>query len=99
MPAALAGVWAGSGGGAQATATSAALTLHVRLALNSGELSGPFLPDGRARARSGPTQQGAVPAGSLRLADLGYFALEVVRDLGAHHAYWLTRGAGGAPGV
>jgi hypothetical protein len=95
LPAALAGVWAGSGGGAQAPDASAALKLQVRLELNSGELSGPFLQDGRASDRSGPTQQAALPAGSLRLADLGYFALEVVRAIGEHQAYWLTRGQAG----
>lgn len=91
LPAALAQVWAGSGGGARATDQTAALKLQVRLDLKHGALRGPFVQAGRASDRTSPTQHAPVPAGSLRLADLGYFALDVLAQLAQHHAYWLTR--------
>jgi Transposase DDE domain len=91
LPAVLAELWAGSGGGAQATDQTAALKLQVRLDLKRGGLRGPFLQAGRASDRTSPTQHGPVPAGSLRLADLGYFALAVLQAIAQQQAYWLTR--------
>lgn len=91
LPAGLAPLWAGSGGGVHATAATAALKLQVRLDLKQGRLAGPFLQAGRASDRTSPTQHAALPAGSLRLADLGYFALDVLQALGQQGAYWLTR--------
>jgi hypothetical protein len=91
LPVALAQVWSGSGGGAHAEDQTAALKLQVRLELTQGALTGPFVHAGRASDRSSPTQQAPVPAGSLRLADLGYFALEVLARIGQQQAYWLTR--------
>lgn len=91
LPAALAAVWAGSGGGAAAADQTAALKLQVRLDCKSGQLSGPFLQAGRASDRTSPTQHTPLPAGSLRVADLGYFALEVLQTIAQQQAYWLTR--------
>ena len=91
LPARLAQVWAGSGGGAQATDSTAALKLPVRLDLKPGRLDGPFLQAGRASDRTSPTPYAPVPAGSLRLADLGYFALAVRQTSAQQQAYWLTR--------
>lgn len=91
LPAVLAEVWGGSGGGAQATDQTAALKLQVRLDLKRGGLTGPFLQAGRASDRTSPTQHAPAPAGSLRLADLGYFALEVLQMITQQQAYWLTR--------
>jgi hypothetical protein len=91
LPAVLAEVWAGSGGGARAEDQTAALKLQVRLDLKRGGLSGPFGQAGRASDRPSPPQHAPVPAGSLRLADLGYFALAVLPTIGQQQAYWLTR--------
>ena len=91
LPAVLAELWAGSGGGARAEDQTAALKLQGRLDLKRGELTGPFLQAGRASARTSPTQHAPVPAGSLRLADLGYFALDVLQTSAQRPAYWLTR--------
>lgn len=91
LPAVLAEVWTGSGGGARAEDQTAALKLQVRLDCKSGQLSGPFLQAGRASDRTSPTQHAALPAGSLRLADLGYFALAVLQLIAQQQAYWLTR--------
>jgi hypothetical protein len=46
---------------------------------------------GRASDRTSPTQHAPLPAGSLRLADLGYFALDVLQSIAQQQAYWLTR--------
>jgi Transposase DDE domain len=91
LPAVWAAVWAGSGGGAQATDQTAALKLQVRLDLKRGQLRGPFVQAGRASDRTSPTQHASLPVGSLRLADLGYFALAVLQTISQQHAYWLTR--------
>jgi len=91
LPTALAHLWRGSGGGASAAGQSAALKLQVRLDCKRGHLSGPFLQAGRSSDRTSPTQHAALPAGSLRLADLGYFALEVLQRITQQQAYWLTR--------
>lgn len=91
LPAVWAPVWAGSGGGAHATDSTAALKRQVRLDLKHGKLDGPFLHAGRASDRTSPTQQTPLPVGSLRLADLGYFALDVLQRIAPQQAYWLTR--------
>ena len=91
VPAVLAEVGAGSGGGARAEDQTAALKLQGRLDLKRGALSGPCLPAGRASARTSPIQHAPLPAGSLRLADLGYFALDVLQTIAPQQAYCLTR--------
>lgn len=91
LPAVLAPLWAGSGGGARATDQTAALKLQVCLDWKRGQLWGPFLQAGRASDRTSPTQHAPLPAGSLRLADLGYFALDVLQAIEQQGAYWLTR--------
>lgn len=95
LPVALAQLWAGSGGGAQASDESAALKLQVRLDLKQGQLRGPFLQEGRGSDRTGVVQRAKVEAGSLRLADLGYFDLEVLHDIAQQQAYWLSRAQAG----
>jgi hypothetical protein len=91
LPPVLAEVWRGSGGGARAGDRTAAVKLQVRLDLKRGQLGGPFLQAGRASDRASPTQSASVPTGSLRLADLGYFALDVLAQVAQQQAYWLTR--------
>ena len=91
LPAVLAELWAGSGGGARAEDQTAARKLQVRLDLKRGGLTGPFVKAGRASDRTSPTQHAPVRAGSLRRADLGYFALDVLQTRGQQQAYWLTR--------
>ncbi len=90
LPDALAGVWAGCGGGSEQN-TRAAVKLQVRWDLNGGRLSGPFLRAGRASDQSAVTQTAPLPRGALRLADLGYFSLKVLRELDAAGVYWLSR--------
>jgi hypothetical protein len=91
LPPQLASVWPGCGGGRGPADGRATLKLQVKLDFNTGELQGPFLQAGRSSDRSSPTQHELLPAGALRLADLGYFTLEVLRATAAEGAYWLTR--------
>ncbi len=46
---------------------------------------------GRAQDRSAALQHLPLPPGALRLADLGYWSLDVLRDLDAQQSYWLSR--------
>ena len=85
LPAALAEVWPGCGTG------TAALKMHVRYDLASGTLSGPHVTEGRTGDRSTRAHTAPLPAGTLRLADLGYFDLHTHADLSAQGVFWLSR--------
>jgi len=85
------GLWWPGCGGASATHTQAALKLGVRFDLCRGALRGPLLYDGRTHESTTPIQSAALPAGALRLADLGFFDLEVLAQIGAQDGYWLSR--------
>lgn len=95
LPAVLADRWRGSGHRTDPTAaTAAAVKLQVRCDLCRGRLEGPLLGDGRAPDQTAPLQDqpGApLPAGALRLADLGYFVLGVLQALEAADVYFLSR--------
>lgn len=91
LPTALAAVWAGCGGGHTAGDGAAALKVQVQLELQHGALCGLQLAHGRAQDRSTPLQHSALPPGALRLADLGYFSLDVLAHLTGDGVYWLTR--------
>lgn len=88
LPAALASVWRGCGGSTEVG--TAALKLQVRHELLQGGLQ-IELQAGRASDRSAVFQHAPLPAGALRLADLGYFDLDVLAETGQQQAYWLTR--------
>lgn len=90
LPEALAAIWPGCGG-TTTERTAAALKLQVRLDLVTGALAGPFLQAGRANDGTAPTQRLTMPRGGLRLADLGYFNLEVLRAVDDEGGYWLSR--------
>ena len=65
--------------------------LQVRWNLTTGTLEGPFLHDGRGQDTSGPLPESPVAAGTLRIADLGYFCLDHLAELTAQDAFWLRR--------
>lgn len=90
LPAALAEIWKGCGT-ARAGYGDAALKLQVRLDIRTGQLYGPTLVDGRAADQRTAVPLELVPAGGLRLADLGYFSLETLANLHARQVYWLSR--------
>jgi Transposase DDE domain len=85
------GLWWPGCGGSSATHTQAALKLGVRFDLCSGALRGPLLYDGRTHESTTPIQSAPLPAGALRLADLGFFDLEARAQIGAQDGYWLSR--------
>jgi hypothetical protein len=90
LPDGLADHWAGCGGRV-AQGTQAALKLTVRLDLSQGRLDGPVVTAGRTQDRASALQHAPVPRGALRLADLGFWSLEVFRQIAADGAYWLSR--------
>ncbi len=90
LPDALATLWPGCRGNTSER-TQAAMKLQVRLDLVTGSLAGPYLQAGRANDSRAPTQTLRLPPRALRLADLGYLNLDVLRDLDDHDIYWLSR--------
>jgi hypothetical protein len=78
-------------GGNGPDAGAAALKIGVRLDLLGGELYGPVLGAGRLHDRKLPLKAEALPVGALRLADLGFFDLELLRSVGERGGYWLSR--------
>ena len=46
---------------------------------------------GRRHDRTSPRQGAPLPPGALRLADLGYFSLDVLRDMARQKAFFLSR--------
>jgi hypothetical protein len=89
LPESLVEVWQGCGG---STGTSeAAVKLQVRMEMLSGQLSGPCLQAGRVHDRKSPFQTEPLPAGSLRLADLGYWSLDVLQAMSGAGVFWLSR--------
>jgi len=89
LPDALAHVWRGCG--RNSDHGQAAVKLQVRLDLLHGVLAGPILQPGRDNDHQGTLQDEPLPAGSLHLADLGFFDLDRLRTLAGAGVYWLTR--------
>lgn len=90
LPDALAEVWLGCGG-ATPKGASAAVKVQVRLDLCTGALDHLGLQAGKESDRDCPLQHLPLPAGALRLADLGYFSLKALERLHAQGVYWLSR--------
>jgi Transposase DDE domain len=86
LPASLAQQWPASSKAGQ----EAALRVQARVELGSGCLSGLWLQAARAAERSGEAISTPLPAGSLFLADMGYFTLKDMRQRGKLEQYWLT---------
>jgi hypothetical protein len=74
LPDTLTDQWHGCGG-TSAEYTSAALKCGVQFDLLTGALCGLDLVDGRASDHRLGFQHAALPTGSLRLADLGFYDL------------------------
>jgi hypothetical protein len=85
LPAALAPWWPGCGTG------TAALKLHVRFDLCTGQLRGPLVRDGRVHDSTTPLQTASLPPGALRVADLGFFDLSLFAALAEAGVAWLSR--------
>jgi hypothetical protein len=84
LPAALADTWPGCGD------EEASLKLPVELNLSTGALR-VYLESGRVHDQRTPIQQASLPAGALRLADLGFFDLDVLDNLAKQGVFGLVR--------
>jgi hypothetical protein len=87
LPAALRGVWRGNGG----KDSGAALKLQLQWEWLTGQWVHLSLHDGRAGDGAAPAQTARLPPGALRLADLGYFDLDVLAATAAQAACFMTR--------
>jgi hypothetical protein len=87
LPDELACLWPGCAG----DGPKAALKCGVQIDLLYGGLSALDLAAGRAADLSLPCQQRALPPGSLRLADLGFFDLTLLSQLEANGCYFLSK--------
>ena len=68
----------------------AAIKLQTELDLRSGRLY--VQPEaGRSPDNASSRQQAELPAGSLRIADLGYFDTEVFENYAQQNVFWLSR--------
>jgi hypothetical protein len=92
LPDALQEHWPGCrGGGADEQGTQAAIKFQVRLNCTTGQLTGPLPVAGAAADQRAALPIEDLPAGALRIADLGYFDLDVFARLRRRQVYWLTR--------
>jgi len=88
LPRALASVWQGLG---DSEGASAAVKLQVRWDFRTGQLEGPTLQPARCHDRTTPYGIEDLPAGSVELADLGYFCLEELQAKQALGQYFVRR--------
>lgn len=95
LPEAFAEAWPTTGlhkkGKKKSKDTVGGMKAQVRLNLLDGTLTGPFLFRARDNDRKGELHQAPLPVGALHLADLGFFCLKRLRELGEQKAFWLTR--------
>jgi len=89
LPTELATVWAGCGGDNRAS--KAALKVEVGLDMLCGQLVGPLLEAGCVPDRGSALQKAALPAGALRITDLGYWSLAQLEQLSQTAVFWLLR--------
>jgi Transposase DDE domain len=90
LPDELESIWV-SCGGSPGTAARSAIKATVRMDLCQGRLDGPVLTDARRQDKSSVLQHAEVPAGALRIGDLGFWSLTTLQELRAHQAHFLSR--------
>lgn len=90
LPEALQDIWPGSGGGRKGQ-QNAGVKLSLRWNWQTGELQGPELHKACSHDQSASIASMDLPAGSLYIADLGYFNLERFQQIEQQAAYWLSR--------
>ena len=94
LPSSLAQVWQGCGGTTaknKPDTSKAALKITVRFDLKGGRLHGPHLHAGRRHELSSVLCEQQMPAGSLWLADLGYWSLQYLSHLMKQGVYFCIR--------
>lgn len=87
LPAVFASAWPGY----CREGAEAGIKAQVRLNLLDGNLTGPFLSPANCNDQKGAIHKVALPPGTLRLADLGFFSLESLKQMSQQGVYWLTR--------
>lgn len=90
VPTALAEHWPGCGGRTAST-SQAALKLSLQYELTTGRLDGLLPQPGRRHDRVAAQIHAPLPAGALRIADLGYFHLDELRDMDRAGVGFITR--------
>lgn len=90
LPDALADEWQGNGG-STSLGTSAALKVQGLWKLTQGSLQHLSLHSGRANENGSSAQDVVLPAGALRIADLGSFAVARIAQLLTQRVYVLSR--------
>lgn len=88
LPDELADIWQGCGGQEKNTAASVKLSVCWEMTCGDFQL---HLESGREQDKSSPLAKQSLPKGALRIADLGYFSLERLAQMGTDGSYWLTR--------
>lgn len=88
LPKGLETLWTGCGSG---QGRSAAVKLHTRLEVCSGQLGGPILAAGREHDSRSPFQSEELPPGALRMGDLGFFSLQQFKTDDENGVWWLSR--------
>ena len=90
LPEELKSVWSGCGNSAGAGQPSS-VKVEVRLNMLQGEMIGPLLENGRVNDAVSQIQMVTLPAGSLSIADLGYWSLTEMSRQAERGAFWLSR--------
>ena len=90
LPDSFAEQYPGCGGGTTGQ-SNAAVKFQVQMNLTNGSLVGPFPEAGKSSDQSSCVQHMPLPAGALRIADLGYFGLKRLAELAAQGVYWISR--------
>jgi hypothetical protein len=93
LPALLAELLPGCGGRNNPEACQAGLKVTVRYELSLGYLEGFNLNPARVAEACTELQSSPLPPGSLRLADLGFFDLELLRSYDKQKVYFISRPA------
>jgi hypothetical protein len=91
LPRTLAHIWRGLSNQHTKDTPTSALKLGVRLDLAAGALVGPTLDHGCCSDRRSQIQYEPIPKGALRMADLGFFDLKVLAEIGQDDGFWLNR--------
>jgi hypothetical protein len=95
LPSVLKKVWGGCGGSdskeGKDPKNQAALKVTVRWDLLSGQMHGPHVQQGRCHELSSVLRTQSMPAGSLWIADLGYWTLTWLHHLQTQGVFFLMR--------
>ena len=90
VPTSLAQHWPGCGGRTAST-SQAAIKLSVQYDLKTGRLDGLLPQPGRTHDRAAAQIHPPLPAGALRIADLGYFQLDELQAMDRAGVGFITR--------